>query len=169
MYQLLINTLSSTQWVVSIILGIALSLVWGLASWLQWQPLKDDTLIPVGEYTVKYGVPIALTLKGICILVLIASSSLLIWWTAVSVVMMLLIGGWIATLIERKIYCTEELMETLLYEAEKFNKLESIMGTELMLRAVPEWWFKLTPSRWKNEYQRRFALIVFADDDNGNE
>ncbi|MHB1015460.1 MAG: hypothetical protein ACYC2W_09315 [Desulfurivibrionaceae bacterium] len=73
-------------------------------------------------------------------------------------------SGWIATLIERKIY---EKNDDIQFYADIANQLIEEHGIDtariLINKNIPDWWIRLMSSSWQNEYYNKIKEI-FRDD-----
>jgi len=134
----------------SLVVGALLSPVYGIASWLKWQSMKTETILPRGGLTGKHGGVLGFLIKGACFGVSFLLFRHFSWWIMASLATMWLISGWIATLIERKFYANDDNMDLIVYAAKQYTK---DMGTEsaagLMSNVAPKWWIKLMPQKWQ--------------------
>ena len=146
-------------------LGLGLSVLWGLSEWVKWQHMKNGTILARGAMTGAYGNIISLIVKILCLVILVAFLSTLKLWLIVSAAIMWFIGGWIATLIERKLYCDNYRMELIVFAAEEYKKDSKSVAeaAELMSVVVPKWWIKLMPQKWQSELRDKLANILLPD------
>jgi hypothetical protein len=152
----------------SLVIGFLLSVPWGLASWFKWQNMKNGTILPAGAFTEKYGSTVGYIINAICIGVALSFFSKLSWWLIFSIAIFLYLGGWIATLIERKLYCSQFQLDTIVYAAKKYKRLTSVeSAAEILTEVAPKWWIKLMPFNWQQQLREELSKINLPDN-NGN-
>jgi hypothetical protein len=149
----------------ALITGVLLSPIYGIGSWLKWQEMKLNTILPKGAWTGRYGGTASFLLKGGCFLVLFLLFKPLGWWLMLSIIVMWFVSGWIATLIERKAYASEYNMDLIVFAAEQYTKdMDTESAAHLMSQAAPKWWIKLMPQEWQSRLHERLAAILLPDD-----
>ena len=79
--------------IISVLIGLGHSVSWGLSSWLNWQWMKNGTIIPSGSFTSKYGHKASFVLKGLSVFVLLNVLISFKWWVVLTTGIMLFIGG----------------------------------------------------------------------------
>jgi len=147
----------------AIIVGILLSIPYGIGSWLKWQSMKKETIIPVGSVTAKYGNIVGFFIKVVCI-------SLVFYWFDWMGILLLAImwflGNWIATLLERKLYCNEWQMNFIVLAAQQYARH---FGQEIAVsnleKFVPKWWIKLMPMKWQKQLIERLVTILQPEEE----
>jgi hypothetical protein len=151
--------------ILSVLYGILLSILWGISSWLKWQSMKKDTILPCGELTLKYGDKISPLLKIISLLILVFLAEGYIWWDyIVSVGIMIILGWWISTIIERSLYCNSLRLETIVLAAKEYSSnMSSEEAVELMSIVVPQWWIKIMPHNWQKELRSKLEPILLSN------
>lgn len=147
-------------------IGLGLSLLWGLSEWIKWQHMKNGTILARGAIPGTYGNIISSIVKIICIVILVTFLSTLKVWLIVSVGLMWFIGGWIATLIERKLYCDNYMIKLIIFAAEEYKKdfKSTEKAADLMSVVVPKWWIKLMPQKWQSELRDKLANILLTEE-----
>ena len=152
-----------TSAILSILFGVILSIIWGFGSWLKWQGMKNLTIIPSGRLTTKYGEKINFYAKGICFFLLLFTPIRIGWWILLSFAIMWFVGGWIATLIERILYCNEHNMKTFIFAAEQYTKEKGFKYATIILKQnVPKWWIKLMPLSWQVKLSNGIKTAIFG-------
>lgn len=149
----------------SLFLGLCLSVIWGIATWLKWQHMKHGTILPTGSFTERHGGTIGYIINAVCIGITLSFMSTLGKWLFLSITTFLFLGGWIATLIERKLYCNQFQLDTIVYAAKEYSRLsntESAAG--ILMEVAPKWWIKLMPSDWQRELQEKLKEILLPND-----
>jgi hypothetical protein len=145
----------------SFLIGLGFSVPWGVAAWLKWQSMKGGTVIPAGASTLAYGGSVGIFINIFCLVSFIQFIPKLGWGIIVSVVIMFHVGGWIATLIERRIYCNEEMMTSILGGAYVYTqRYGPDQAVSIILEVVPTWWLKLMPQKWRTEVLAGITAIV---------
>lgn len=140
----------------SIVTGLLLSPIYGIGSWLKWQSMKVNTILPKGAWTESYGTFLSFLLKGTCFIILLFFFKSLNWWLTLSVLVMWFVSGWIATFTERKFYATDYNMDLIVYAAEKYSKdMDTESAAHCMSEVAPKWWIKLMPSQWQSQLRNR--------------
>ncbi len=151
---------------ISIIIGVVLAIPYGFGAWLKWQVMKSGTIIPVGSIPQQHGSILSLVSKGICLVVLILIYPSVGLWVIAAAVVMYFLGGWVATLIERKFYCDDLRLDTIVYYAEENVKdLGANRTAELLGEVAPKWWIKLMPMQWQKELHNRLSPILLPGGD----
>lgn len=88
------------------------------------------------------------------------------WWITASLVIMWFVGGWIATLIERKTYESNYRMDLIVFAAEEYMKdMDTESAALLLSKVAPEWWIKLMSPDWQKQLQNRLLDIFLPVDD----
>jgi len=145
----------------SLFLGLCLSVLWSIAAWLKWQSMKKGTILPVGSFTEQYGSILGYFINAVCIGITLSFISELTWWLILSLFIFLFIGGWIATIIERKLYCNQFQLDIIVSAAKEYSKLTSTeSAAEILAEVAPKWWIKLMPSKWKMELHGQLKQIL---------
>ncbi len=148
----------------SLFLGLCLSFLWGFAAWLKWQHMKSGTILPTGSFTEHHGGTVGYIINAFCIGISLSFISSLGWWLILSVAIFLFIGGWIATLIERKFYCNQFQFDTIVYAAKEYSRLSNTEGAaEILAVVAPKWWIKLMPSDWQQELREKLKEILLHE------
>ncbi|KFN37789.1 hypothetical protein KN63_08120 [Smithella sp. F21] len=148
----------------SLFLGFCLSFLWGIAAWLKWQHMKSGTILPTGSFTEHHGGTVGYIINAFCIGISLSFISYLGWWLILSVAIFLFIGGWIATLIERKFYCNQFQLDTIVYAAKEYSRLSNTEGAaEILAVVAPKWWIKLMPSDWQQELREKLKEILLHE------
>ena len=89
-----------------IILGIIFSPFIGIGTWLKWQTMKTGSVIQIGSFTQKHGKRTGWLLQIVCILIFFNFIQTFNLWTVITLLLIWFISGWIATIVERKLYGT---------------------------------------------------------------
>jgi hypothetical protein len=147
----------------SVLSGIALSILFAGAQWLTWQSMKKKTILNAGSFTSKWGNSIAIILALIGLACVIYIGFTLKWWLLVTVIIAWLLGGWIATLIERAMYGKKEEIDFIVFAIEnqaKSSGFNEAMITNLYSKWVPNWWIKLMTSSFQRELKLRISKII---------
>lgn len=153
------------SWLLSIFLGLVLSLPWGMAAWLKWQHMKDNTILPTGSLTAKHGGSLGYFLNAICIGVGLSFMAEIKLWLILSGVISFFIGGLLATLLERKIYCNRQQLEIIIGAAQEYERLsDSNVAAEVMAQVAPKWWLKLMPVTWQQELRKKLQPILLPNE-----
>ena len=148
----------------SFVLGLSLSVLWGMAAWLKWQHMKSGTILPAGSFTVRHGRTVGYILNAFCIGITFSFALQLGWWLILSIAIFLFIGGWIATLIERKLYCNQFQLDTIVYAAQEYSRLSNAeSAAEILSEVAPKWWIKLMPSDWQQELREKLQNILLPE------
>lgn len=146
------------------LIGLLLSLPGAIGDWLIWQSNKKDTYLKAGSWTIKSGNTIGWSIKIACYVFLYFLSNKNIGPIISNFIILWLVSGWIATLIERKIY---EKNDDIQFYADIANKLIGEHGIDtariLINKNIPDWWIRLMSSSWQNEYYNKIKEI-FRDD-----
>jgi len=154
----------------SLLLGLCLSVLWGIASWLKWQHMKSGTILPTGSFTEHRGGTVGYIINVVCIGITLSFMSELGWWLILSIAIFLFIGGWIATLIERKLYCNQFQLDTIVYAAKEYSRLSNAEGAaEILTDVAPKWWIKLMPSDWQRELRGKLKQILLPENHDNEE
>ena len=86
-------------------------------------------------------------------------------WLIAAGVMAFFIGGWLATLLERKIYCNRQQLEIIVGAAKEYKRLsDSNVAAEVMAQVSPKWWLKLMPVTWQRELRIKLQPILLPDE-----
>ncbi len=153
---------------VSLLLGLVLSLPWGIAAWLKWQHMKDHTILPTGSLTARHGRLIGYLLNAMCIGIALSFIGIIKVWVILSAASIFFIGGWIATLLERKLYCSSDQIKIILGAAEEYARLSGPNGAaEVLGQVAPKWWLKLMPAAWQQELRIKLQPILLPDESHG--
>lgn len=149
---------------IPIILGLILSLFYGIGSWLKWQSMKNGTIIPNGALTGKYGNIASFIIKSICLIIILYFIHVLHWWIIASGLIMFFLGNWIATILERKLYCNDLRLDTFVFIAEQYTKERGAEeAAHFISLAAPKWWIKLMPMYWQRKLRERLAAILLPE------
>lgn len=129
--------------------ALIMILPYAISTWLVWQGMKQDTILPYGSTTGNYGFKIGWGIKlvyfGILISLVINNG----WVYLFSFPITWLLSGWLATLIERKVYMSL-VMQTIKELSDYYKNASPDFALKML--SIPEWWFKLMPSNWRLEY-----------------
>lgn len=141
--------------------ALVLSPFWGFGTWMKWQTMKVGTIIPTGGFTGRNGSTVSFLIKTFCVIALLLLIELMEWWFIPSGVLMWLIGNWLATLVERKLYCNNSNMDIIFLAAKEHAKdMKTEDATELMLDVAPKWWLKLMPLSWQLELREKLLPLL---------
>ena len=137
----------------------------GIGTWLKWQSMKTGTIVPTGAWTEKNG-----RISGWAIHLFTYMNFLFVFsdpfgWHLILVLLLIwFLGGWTATLIERKLYGTEERLETIVYAVESYGKsLRPEQLREFIDGLVPQWWIRLMPMSWRGRVTKRINESIQDD------
>ena len=144
------------------VLGLILSLLWGLAIWLFLQAKKerDQVLIPRGVFTVRYGAPLGATCGTMCVFMLVASVLWIHWWSIISLLLVWFGVSRVTAYIERVCYARDRLgaFPALAKRmAERYGHDDALC---LWNSVMPRWWINMMSSRWEQEYKRGMGSIL---------
>lgn len=139
----------------SVVLGFLLAPLWGAGSWMKWQSMKTATILPAGGWTRAYGTTVSFVSFAICVVIILWSVTEVAWWLLLTIAFMWFIGGWLGTIIERRVYANETTLALIVDAAGRWEK--SARDVETLKQAVPEWWIKLMPRCWR---QRLHDLLT---------
>ena len=108
-------------------------------------------------------------LKGVCYLALVLLVPALGWWVAGTFVVIWFASGWLATLMERRAYATQQNMDSVVYAAKKYTTEK---GTEfavgILSEVAPKWWIKLMPRSWQVQLRDQLANILLPSEASEN-
>lgn len=113
---------------------------YALSNWLVWQTLKKGTILPAGNLTQSKGQIIGFGIKFMYFAFLIYCMFYYHWIIILTLPFVWFFSGWLATIVERKIY-----MKSVLDIAKANIKEHGNSG-------IPDWWINLMPKDWKFEY-----------------
>lgn len=157
-----------SPFLVSLLLGLVLSLPWGMAAWLKWQHMKDHTILPTGVLTARHGGFIGYLLNAMCIGIALSFIGMIKVWVILSGAITLFIGGWLATLLERKLYCNSDQIKIIVGAAQEYVRFSSPNGAaEVLAQVAPKWWLKLMPAAWQQELRMKLQPILLPDESGG--
>ena len=152
-------------WGRAFLIGAAFSLPWGIAEWLKWQQMKARTIVPAGSVPVRHGTAMGWVINALCVGCAPFLLVRLGWWTVLTAVITSFAGGWVATLMERVLYCSRERMDTFVFAASEYAKeFGSDEAVRLMSDVAPKWWIKLMPRSWQKELAARLTPILLPRD-----
>jgi hypothetical protein len=142
------------------LIGLLLSFPGAVGDWLTWQRNKKDTFLKAGSWTIKIGKTFGWSIKITCYVFVYLLSEKNIIPIVTNYILLWFISGWIATLIEQKIY---ERKDEIIFFAEIANDLIKEHGKDtakiLINKNIPHWWLKLMSSSWQNEYYNKMKEI----------
>jgi hypothetical protein len=140
-----------------IILGIILSPFIGIGTWLKWQTMKTGSIIEIGSFTQKYGKNTGWLLQIACITIFFNFFQTYNLWTVIPLALLIwFISGWVATILERKLYGTEDNIDLIAYVAQQFVKDCGDEKLQEYLDGIaPQWWIRLMPFSWREELTKR--------------
>lgn len=145
-------------------LGILLSIPYGIGHWMVFQDKKKGSLIPVGSFTLNYGIIIAFTLKILCYSIVVWLCIKYYWGILTVVPIIWLVSGFLARRIERLLYANSRL-DRLEYHAQRFaEKYGDERASLYWNEAVPRWWIDIMSSKWKKEYVDRIGRYIKSAD-----
>lgn len=129
----------------------------GFGSWLKWQTMKTGTIIPAGLWTQKHGRIAGWAIQLFAYMNFIFEGTDPFGWHLIVVFLLIwFVSGWIATLIERKLYQTEDNLDLISYAAESYGKsLRPEQLQELMDGFAPQWWIRLMSWSWREKLTAR--------------
>src|SRR3972149_10337282 len=146
---------------ISLLLGLVLSLPWSIATWLKWQQMKDHTILPTGALTARLGRFIGYLLNAVCIGIALSFIDIIKVWVILSAASTFFIGGWIATLLERKLYCSSDQIKIIVGAAQEYARFSGPNGAaEVLGQVAPKWWLKLMPAAWEQEVRIKMQPIL---------
>lgn len=127
--------------------------------------MKDKTILPTGSFTAKHGGSMGYLINAICIGIGLSSLSTIKLWLILSGVITFFIGGWLATLLERKVYCNQQQLEIIVGAAKEYKRLSDSNGAaEVMSEVAPKWWLKLMPVAWQRDLRIKLKPILLPDE-----
>lgn len=140
--------------------SLLLSCPSAIGDWLTWQTNKEDTFLKAGSWTIKFGKTLGWSIKITCYVFVYLLSEKKITSIIINYIFLWFISGWIATLIERKIY---ERKDEIIFFAKIANDLAKEHGKDiakiLISKNIPDWWLKLMSPSWQNEYYKKMEEI----------
>lgn len=132
-----------------IILVLISIIPYSISTWLIWQNMKEGTILPYGSSTGRHGQSIGWGIKLLYLGVLIAICLNYGWIFLASFPITWFISGWIATIIERKVY-----MKLVLRNLNDLSKMyiNTDYDYAVSMLSLPNWWVRMMPNDWKREY-----------------
>ncbi len=113
----------------------------------------------------KYGDKASFTLKALSVFVSLVLIKTLYAWLVVSIGIMLFFGGWLATLLERRLYCSDLRMETFIFAAKEYvHDMGQEGAAAVMSEVAPKWWIKLMPYSWQRKLREKLSSILLPPD-----
>ncbi|MDD5007973.1 MAG: hypothetical protein PHC68_06140 [Syntrophorhabdaceae bacterium] len=126
--------------------------------------MKSGTILPTGSFTEHHGGAVGYIINAVCIGTTLSFWSGLGWWLILTIAMFLFLGGWIATLIERKLYCNQFQLDTIVYAAKEYSRLSNTeSAAEILIDVAPKWWIKLMPSGWQKELRGKLEQVLLPE------
>ena len=143
------------QPLIAVGVGIILSPLYGLGAWLKWQRMKVGSLIPTGSATQNYGRVIGWILQVPCWLILLSFVEYANWWVILAAGVMWVVSGWLATLLERRVYGTRHNIELIVFALQEYGgSKDEEVRSNLLEGFAPRWWRKLMSSSWQKELRQ---------------
>ncbi len=147
----------------SVLYGLGLSLIFALVLWFSWQSMKKATIIAAGSIPVKYGGGVAVVLGVLGVVGVVEVLLSLRWWALLTGSLTYFVGGWMATIVERKMYGNERTIETIVFAAQSFAQDHGWDASRRILSTVvPSWWIKLMSSGWRKKLESRLSQLGAA-------
>ena len=122
---------------------------YAFSNWLVWQSMKQNTILPYGSKPGRYGQLIGWGIKFLFFGTVLTMSVNYGWVHLIAIPITWIISGWVATLIERRIYMNL-VMNDIIGIAKMYADADYDFAIRML--GVPEWWFKLMPGSWQRDY-----------------
>lgn len=133
-------------------LGLALSIPYGLGSWLKWQTLKGGTVLSAGAVTQKHGDTLGWLFQLPCYALLISYCfGSQIGLAIGAFIVMWFISGGIAKIIERRAYQTDK-------------ELDLLADMSSSGHVIPQWWLALMSEEWKTTLRKEVAARTIDEE-----
>ncbi|NVL90858.1 MAG: hypothetical protein HWN69_07695 [Desulfobacterales bacterium] len=131
--------------------------------------MKDDTILPTGAFTARHGGTIGYLTNAVCIGIALSFIGTIKGWLILSGAITIFIGGWHATFLERKLYCNNDQIETIVLAAKEYGRFSGPNGVaEVLAQVAPKWWLKLMPKAWQQELRIKLQPILLPDQESGS-
>lgn len=117
--------------------------------------MKIGSVIPIGGWTQRSGKSAGWYLQIPCWLMILSFAQLLQWWSFLAAGVMWFVSGWLATLLERKLYGTQHNLDLVVMAVDEYGKdMDDEFRLQLLQEFAPEWWVRLMSPSWRIKLQQ---------------